>query len=448
VYCVIRYGHEEKYPCSFRLTERAQQLIERLSAHLGIPKTGVVEVAIRELARRIMGFCLDRKARTLIVDPEFKSLIPPIREEEFAQLERNLISEGIRDPLVTWRGILLDGHNRLLVAEKHGLDYDTIEIDLPDRDAARLWIVRNQLGRRNLTPQQASYLRGKWYENEKKGVGRPQKSYQNDRIIGETSKRIAQQTGTHWQTVIRDAEFARSVDRIAEVVGPEARQAILSGQVHIPKKDVKEIAEIAPEAPELVAELVAGERSLTQVKRELHRNQQVEAPPIPGGKYRCIVIDPPWPMDKIERKVRPQQGPVLDYPTMTLDEIAELPIPDLADENGCHVYLWVTHKYLPAGLELFSKWGVRYQCVMTWVKNVGITPYSWMYSTEHVLFGRVGSLKLNQLGLRLDFPAPRTRHSEKPDIFYERVVQASPEPRLEMFARKERAGFIVWGNEV
>ncbi|MCA1572508.1 MAG: methyltransferase [Chloroflexi bacterium] len=168
----------------------------------------------------------------------------------------------------------------------------------------------------------------------------------------------------------------------------------------------------------------------------------------PVGQYRCIVIDPPWPMDKIEREVRPNQGPVLDYPTMSLEEIAGLPIGLLAYGDGCHVYLWVTHRFLPDGLRLFDAWGVRYQCTMTWVKNVGITPYSWMYDTEHVLFGRVGNLQLDQLGLRLSFGAPVTRHSAKPDAFYERVVAASPGPRLEMFARAEREGFEAWGNEV
>jgi N6-adenosine-specific RNA methylase IME4 len=172
------------------------------------------------------------------------------------------------------------------------------------------------------------------------------------------------------------------------------------------------------------------------------------AVPLPEGKYRCIVIDPPWPMQKIERETRPDQGVALDYPVMSLDEIGALPVRDLAVDDGCHVYLWVTHKFLPAGLDLFETWGVAYQCVMTWVKNVGITPFSWMYDTEHVLFGRIGSLQLERLGLRLSFHAPTAGHSVKPDAFYELIQFASPGPRLDMFARRPRDGFDVWGNEV
>lgn len=172
-----------------------------------------------------------------------------------------------------------------------------------------------------------------------------------------------------------------------------------------------------------------------------------EPVPLPDGKFSCIVSDPPWPMQKIERNERPAQGVALDYPVMSLEDIAALPVGDLAADD-CHLYLWVTHKFLPAGLDLLDGWGFRYQCVMTWRKNVGITPFSWMYDTEHVIFARRGSLPLTRLGLRLSFEAPVAGHSVKPDVFYERVVSASPGPRLEMFSRRKRDGFEAWGNEV
>lgn len=192
----------------------------------------------------------------------------------------------------------------------------------------------------------------------------------------------------------------------------------------------------------------AGVIRLASAIENQHRREDVLGVSPAEGRYRCLAIDPPWPVKKIEREVRPNQVTDLSYPTMSLEEIGELPIPDLADPLGCHVYLWVTHRFLPSGLRLFDAWGVNYQCVMTWVKNVGFTPYSWMYSTEHVLFGRIGSLDLLKNGLRLDFQAATTGHSEKPDVFYERVSEASPEPRLEMFARRPHEGFVPWGNQV
>lgn len=89
---------------------------------------------------------------TPAIDPEFRGLIPPLSVDELAQLEANLVADGCRDPLVAWRGLLLDGHNRLEICGRLGIEFDVVEIDLPSRDAAILWIVRNQLGRRNLQP--------------------------------------------------------------------------------------------------------------------------------------------------------------------------------------------------------------------------------------------------------------------------------------------------------
>lgn len=180
--------------------------------------------------------------------------------------------------------------------------------------------------------------------------------------------------------------------------------------------------------------------------REQLRGRRQLTPPLPDSTYHCIVVDPPWPVEKIVREARPKQSAALDYPTMTLEAIAALDIASLA-ADGCHLYLWVTHKFLPDAFTILEGWGAAYECQMTWVKNVGFTPFSWMYDTEHVLFARFGSLDVQQKGQRLSFAAPVTRHSAKPDIFYERVTAASPEPRLEMFARQPHKGFTAWGAE-
>ena len=88
----------------------------------------------------------------ITIDEEFRSLIPPLTPEEAVGLEFSLIQEGCRDALATWGGILLDGHNRFEICRRHGLPFETREIQLPERDAAEDWIDANQLGRRNLPP--------------------------------------------------------------------------------------------------------------------------------------------------------------------------------------------------------------------------------------------------------------------------------------------------------
>jgi N6-adenosine-specific RNA methylase IME4 len=246
----------------------------------------------------------------------------------------------------------------------------------------------------------------------------------------------------------------KSVDNnhafLRDVLGTEtpqqARDAVRQARSLREALGAANIDELVKEANESGDDL--GIRGLKRMAAEKREPEPVNEPvPLPDGVFPCIVIDPPWPMQKIERDERPVQGVALDYPVMSLDELAKLPVSEKAADDA-HLYLWVTHKFLPAGLDLLETWGFHYQCVMTWRKNVGITPFSWMYDTEHVLFARRGGLPLTQLGLRLSFDAPVAGHSVKPDVFYDRVRNASPGPRLEMFARRKRDGFTPWGNEV
>ena len=87
---------------------------------------------------------------SIVIREEFKNLIPPLSENEYKQLEQNVIADGIRDPLVLWGNVLIDGHNRYMLAQKHNLPFQTVIKDFADDDEAIIWIMQNQLGRRNL----------------------------------------------------------------------------------------------------------------------------------------------------------------------------------------------------------------------------------------------------------------------------------------------------------
>lgn len=193
-------------------------------------------------------------------------------------------------------------------------------------------------------------------------------------------------------------------------------------------------------------ELVTSHKILTEInKQKQDKKREVIAISLPSNTYQTIVIDPPWPVKKILRDNRPKQI-IFSYPVMSIEEIKDIDIPSIA-APACHIYLWVTQKYLPIGLEILEHWGFTYQCLLTWVKNVGFTPFSWMYSTEHILFGHKGGLPLLQKGLRLDFRAKVREHSRKPDEFYELVEKASPGPRIDFFSREKREDFDQYGNE-
>lgn len=159
------------------------------------------------------------------------------------------------------------------------------------------------------------------------------------------------------------------------------------------------------------------------------------------------MADPPWPMVKIARRCRPKQRAVLDYPTMSVEEIALLGVKELSEEDA-HLYLWTTHRYLPDAFRVVESWGFKYECLFTWIKPVGFTPFSWMRTTEFALFCRRGSLPLKVVGKRLDLYAGVGReHSRKPDAFLDIVEQVSPGPYIEVFARRQRFGWDSWGDE-
>lgn len=164
------------------------------------------------------------------------------------------------------------------------------------------------------------------------------------------------------------------------------------------------------------------------------------------GEFRTLVIDPPWPVEKVERYERPYQEPYIGYPTMTIDAIKAMGLP-FAEE--CHIYLWTTQKFLPFAFEVFETWQVKYIQTLVWHKNVGFTPFGlFMNNVEFALFGRKGSLSLIKAGEKLCFESKGREHSRKPDEFYNLVRKVSPEPRIDIFSREKRDGFDQWGNEI
>lgn len=163
------------------------------------------------------------------------------------------------------------------------------------------------------------------------------------------------------------------------------------------------------------------------------------------GLFQTIVIDPPWDWGD-EGDVNQFGRAKPDYDTMPIDDIRALPIGKIADKN-CHLYLWVTNRSLPKAFDLIEAWGFRYITCITWVKpNIGMGNY-FRGSTEQVLFAVKGSQPLKRHDVGTYFNAPRGKaHSAKPDEFYSLVESCSYAPFIDVFGRKERKGWSVWGE--
>jgi N6-adenosine-specific RNA methylase IME4 len=224
--------------------------------------------------------------------------------------------------------------------------------------------------------------------------------------------------------------------------------------------DSQLLARIKEEQPEAFDEIRNQEKSLVQLKRELKEQQREErrqenrekiaqSPNIfeAGVRFATIVVDPPWDFAD-EGDVDPLGRSRPTYAQMSLDEITQLPIESLADID-CHLYLWITNRSLPKGFGLLDAWGFRYITCLTWCKpSFGIGNY-FRGSTEQILFAVKGQQPLRRKDAGTWFTAPRgpDGHSSKPDEFYALVESCSPGPYIDIFNRRPREDWAVWGAE-
>ncbi len=174
------------------------------------------------------------------------------------------------------------------------------------------------------------------------------------------------------------------------------------------------------------------------------------------GEFGTILADPPWQFSNRTGKMAPEHKRLLRYPTMTLQEIMELPVAPLAAPKS-HLYLWVPNALVNEGLEVLKRWGFTYKTHIVWYKirkdggpdGRGVGFY-FRNVTELLLFGVRGSMRTLAPGRRqVNMIATRKReHSRKPDEQYKLIESCSPGPYIELFARHPRPGWSQWGNQI
>jgi len=366
-----------------------------------------------------------------VIDPEFSHLIAPLMPEEYQQLEASLVKEGCRHALVCWDGILLDGHNRLEICKRLGLRYQVMGIKLADRLDAMIWIRRNQVARRNLTDDQRA-------ANEVE-------------LLALEAKKSAQSKASR----AAHAKHGTSCLEATVASKQERSRSMASSRSHVTEYKIRQAQAIKAASPKLFDKVASGEMTIVDVKRNLNaeklieQRQEIKEAKIPTGKFRTLVIDPPWPVGFINRDVRPnQQG--IGYPTMTEAELSEFgrQVKDWCHDD-CHVYLWATQSMLPMAFRLLEAWELQYSCTFVWAKNGGFqVPGQPQYDCEFCLFARKGSLKF--LDTKNFFTVLRAKSGEtgrKPNEFYDMVARVSPGPRIDVFSREKRDGWEQYGNE-
>lgn len=173
-------------------------------------------------------------------------------------------------------------------------------------------------------------------------------------------------------------------------------------------------------------------------------------------QFYTLLADPPWQFQNRTGKVAPEHKRLNRYDTMTLDDIARLPVSDRA-KTPAHLYLWVPNALLPDGLRVMHAWGFEYKSNIVWHKirkdggsdGRGVGFY-FRNVTELLLFGTrgKGARTLAPGRRQVNYLATRKReHSRKPDEIYDIIESCSPGPRLELFSRGRRQGWSCWGDQ-
>jgi N6-adenosine-specific RNA methylase IME4 len=188
---------------------------------------------------------------------------------------------------------------------------------------------------------------------------------------------------------------------------------------------------------------------------DLVRPTEHERAPLPPGPWGTVLADPPWRFMNRTGKVAPEHRRLSRYDTLTVDEIAAIPVSSVASERS-HCYLWVPNALLREGLRVLEAWGYTYKTNIVWhkVRRDGASDgrgvgFYFRNVTELVLFGVRGSIRTLRPGRRqTNLVATRKReHSRKPDELYEIIEACSLGPYLELFARYPREGWTSWGDE-
>jgi hypothetical protein len=309
-------------------------------------------------------------SKVLKVDDELQELIPPLTAEEYRQLEENIVAEGCRDALVVWGNTIIDGHNRYKICTQHNIEFNTVEKEFTDKEQAKDWIDMNQLGRRNLTPDQMRLLRGRRYNRLKNPQGGDHRSKGQNVPLINTAETLAGQHGVTEKTIKRDGKFYEEVERLKE------------------------------QYPEEIGKIYKGEKRAAQVLKTLKRAEKIdvykdiaEALPAIGDRYKLIcadinsveidpesidviITDPPYPKEYLplyeglavlaNKALKPGGSLIVMVGQSYLPEILGLMMPHIK-------YHWMASYLTPGG-----------QSVQLWQKKVNTfwKPLLWFVKGE------------------------------------------------------------------
>jgi len=358
----------------------------------------------------------------LIVNPTFQSLIPPLTEEEYAQLEENLQENGIREAISIWGNTIIDGHNRYEIAKKHNLTYATVAYDFDSEDDVKLWIFKNQMGRRNLPPFERVRLalhlkpviaeKAKLQQTRKSAdfvpqISAEQNSQDSDDFVLQIS---AKQNPMDTRKIIADIsgvshDTVSKVEKILEMGTPETLEKIKRGDITVNK---------------------AYQETRTHEKDVAISDSHTAPPHTIADTFSVIYADPPW-----ESKLLDDENDTNPH-SIKFADLKKFDVPTLDDAV---LLLWSHSSTLDKALQIINAWGFKYQTSIIWDKQQTGQGQYVLGQHETLLIGTKGNFNPPAEDVRIGSVYSENCDGTKPKWFYEQIERMFPnEKYLELFA--------------
>lgn len=382
---------------------------------------------------------------------EIANIFPLFADSEMEALTQDIKAHGLREAIWLYEGKILDGRNRYLACGLAGVMPSFRQYEGTDPVG---FVVSLNLHRRHLNESQ----RGMVATNiARLAPHRPKENKNESSAIALLKPATQSQAASLLNVSVDTVKRARVVQ---DEGAPELIEQVVRGNVA-----VSTASEVATLPREEQAEIVAkGEKAILEAakriraeKLETRRVEKIERIAEISSRSRdlniaqrfpIVYVDPPW---RYEGNICDETRDLDNhYPTMTDDELRNLPVSDIATDDAM-LFVWSTNSHLPLAIELIKHWGFEYKNNFAWVKDkVGLGVYN-RGQHELLLVARKGGIPVPPPQGRTPsvVQAARLEHSEKPTEFYEIIERAYPElPKIELFARKDRTGWASWGNEV
>jgi DNA modification methylase len=368
----------------------------------------------------------------IVIREDFKKLIPALTGEEYKQLEANILSEGIRDPLVVWNGYLVDGHNRYAIANKYSLEFRTVNKEFKDGNEAKLWMINNQFGRRNLNAYQRGVLalelesvfRVKAKENQiRKPQSVPQISAEQKPI--ETRQEIAKVANVSHDTIAK-------VKKIEAVATPEVKAQLSTGVISINqayqeiKKEEKEQLK-TQKAIEIIEKVYESNCNI------YHGDCLEYIKTIADKSIDCLITDPPYGVDiqfgaydnQLSRKIandENSQDALCLLDKMLIEVKCKL-------KDNAHLYIFCNWKIYPDFSKIISN-HFQIKNVIIWDKlfmGMGDLKGNYSSSYEMIIFAGGNREFLNRPKniIQCRFNDERFHNTQKPIDLIKQLIENS-----------------------